>query len=246
MADNDLYMTRLVLSQPGVMRLGKDLGLPLRDVDLGYLIHCQLGEIFGDQAPQPFAVRDRSGRTLEVLGYGQLPGDQLRHHADAFTEPDRHSAVDWDQFDQKPMPDSWPEDMVVGFESRVCPVVRAASETEHYSKGSEVDAFLTRITEADEGNEPTRDEVYREWFRDQIDRRGGADVERVRLKGFRLRKLIRRTHGASRSVNTLTRPDATLSGKLRVTDSESFRELLDRGVGRHRSFGFGMLLLKPA
>jgi len=33
---------------------------------------------------------------------------------------------------------------------------------------------------------------------------------------------------------------------VEVSDSEAFHEKLRSGVGRHRSFGYGMLLLKPA
>jgi CRISPR system Cascade subunit CasE len=36
-----------------------------------------------------------------------------------------------------------------------------------------------------------------------------------------------------------------MTGILEVTGGEAFARLLARGVGRHRAFGFGMLLLKP-
>ena len=42
------------------------------------------------------------------------------------------------------------------------------------------------------------------------------------------------------------RPDVTFRGTLQVTDPDRFHALLARGVGRHRAFGFGMLLLRPA
>jgi CRISPR system Cascade subunit CasE len=41
-------------------------------------------------------------------------------------------------------------------------------------------------------------------------------------------------------------PDAVLAGHLRVLDTSAFAELVARGVGRHRSFGFGLLQLRPA
>jgi CRISPR system Cascade subunit CasE len=40
-------------------------------------------------------------------------------------------------------------------------------------------------------------------------------------------------------------PDVILAGELTVADAEGFLALLARGVGRHRAFGFGMLLLSP-
>lgn len=41
-------------------------------------------------------------------------------------------------------------------------------------------------------------------------------------------------------------PDALLRGCLRVLEPDAFAHLVARGVGRHRSFGFGMLLLSRA
>ena len=40
-------------------------------------------------------------------------------------------------------------------------------------------------------------------------------------------------------------PDALMRGVLTVTDGQAFAELLARGVGRHRTYGYGMLLLRP-
>ena len=40
-------------------------------------------------------------------------------------------------------------------------------------------------------------------------------------------------------------PDVVMQGRLRVSDPQAFAQLLARGVGRHRAFGFGMLLLRP-
>lgn len=248
MTDDDrVRMTKLVLSQPALMRLGKERGLPMREVDLGYLTHCLLGEVFGDRAPQPFDIRDRSGRTLELLAYSGRDADQLRRHADAFADPERHEAVNWDRFHQKTMPGSWPTDLDLAFEVRVCPVVRAASDTEHYSKGSEVDAFLTRCAESDdEESVPDREQVYREWLSEQFLRRGDTEVLDVGMKAFRLRKLTRRRHGTERKARVFTRPDARMRGRLRVRDPSQFSELLSKGVGRHRAFGFGMVLLRPS
>ena len=34
-------------------------------------------------------------------------------------------------------------------------------------------------------------------------------------------------------------------GALTVTDPDAFAALLARGVGRHRAYGYGMILLRP-
>jgi CRISPR system Cascade subunit CasE len=46
-------------------------------------------------------------------------------------------------------------------------------------------------------------------------------------------------------TRTHEKPDVTLRGRLSITDSAAFADLLRRGVGRHKAFGFGMLLLRP-
>lgn len=239
-----LSMVQMHLSAPALMKLGREKGLPMRQVDTGYLIHCQLGETFGDGAPQPFRVRNDSGRWFEILAYSAIPGQDLQQRAAAFAEPSSHAAVDWDRFASKQMPAHWPEDARLGFSVRICPVVRAASETQHYSRGSEVDVFLTRSGAPGEDG-PGREQIYREWFCEQIERRGGAKVLDCRLDRFKLERFTRRTQGRKRKARILTRPDATLSGVLRIAESNGFSQLLARGVGRHRAFGFGMLLLRP-
>jgi CRISPR system Cascade subunit CasE len=40
-------------------------------------------------------------------------------------------------------------------------------------------------------------------------------------------------------------PDLTVRGQLRIKQPLAFQALLARGLGRHRSFGFGCLLLAP-
>lgn len=41
-------------------------------------------------------------------------------------------------------------------------------------------------------------------------------------------------------------PDAVLRGELVITDAAKFTELLASGIGRHKAYGYGMLLLRPA
>ena len=40
-------------------------------------------------------------------------------------------------------------------------------------------------------------------------------------------------------------PDATLNGTLRINDPNEFRTKLRTGIGRHKAYGYGMLLLRP-
>lgn len=73
---------------------------------------------------------------------------------------------------------------------------------------------------------------------------GAVLVGAPRLESFRLATVTRRRH--DRSVRRFARPDAEFAGVLAIEDGATFSRALARGLGRHRSFGFGMILLRPA
>jgi CRISPR system Cascade subunit CasE len=62
-----------------------------------------------------------------------------------------------------------------------------------------------------------------------------ADSHLVSFQRTRVQRGGRRIEG----------PDAVVHGTLTITDPTAFAALLARGVGRHRSYGYGMLLLRP-
>jgi CRISPR system Cascade subunit CasE len=116
----------------------------------------------------------------------------------------------------------------------------------HHKKGAEVDAFLARCWDAGEGVGVEREGVYRDWLDAHLERLGGARLISATVSGFKLERMIRRTHGDERRSVRVERPDVLFKGELEVTDPDRFPDLLGRGIGRHRAFGFGMLLLRPA
>jgi CRISPR system Cascade subunit CasE len=87
----------------------------------------------------------------------------------------------------------------------------------------------------------SREEVYTDWLSRQLDGRGGAALESATLQSFQRTRAVRK-----RGNRYSEGPDALMRGVLTVTDGKAFAELLARGVGRHRAYGYGMLLLRPA
>jgi CRISPR system Cascade subunit CasE len=76
---------------------------------------------------------------------------------------------------------------------------------------------------------------------------GGAELTGVEISRFQMTRAVRRNRSADGSgLQELTGPDVTFSGTLAVQDPAAFHGMLSRGVGRHRAFGFGMLLLRPS
>ncbi len=238
------FLIQLVLSDPlAFQRFARDERLPAHAFDEGYAVHCLLGRLFGDDAPKPFAIQwNRSG---ELLAYSTLDHQDLESRAKMFAPPEAWNLVDWSRFLSKPMPAKWPEETRLTFTVKACPIVRGPSghgKTAAARKSApEVDAYLARVWRTGEG--VSRDEVYREWLEREMERDGAAHLLGARVRSFRLGRFVRRDR--SRSGRRLTRPEVRFDGVVRVADSEAFNRLLGRGVGRHRAFGFGMLLLGP-
>lgn len=252
MATDELYMVRLGLDASHLARLGHRAKLPPTQEDLGYLVHMALAGLFGGGTVRPFRVHENGrGRNVAVLGYTDRSQAKLVEHADTFADPGVHQACRWDELAVKPMPHDWPTGRRLGFEVRVCPVVRLSSAVETtskggeavtYEKGREVDAWLHRCwlrTPSKVG----REEVYGEWLAERIGE--AAQVSRVALHAFRRIRLVRRDQSEKRKAHVAERPDALLRGELAIRDGDAFQAVLANGVGRHRAFGFGMLLLRP-
>jgi CRISPR system Cascade subunit CasE len=252
--DPPFHMVQMWVDGRQLTEVGKMLGLKLRKTDNHYLAHCLLGKLFGDAAPKPYWLEDdprrEDKREMRLLGYCEAGADELASGARMYAEPSLHDGFDFGRLVSKPMPGNFAAGMALGFELRACPVIRKGSAGPNWDEGQEVDAFLSRVWEVDdESVDIDREEVYCDWLERQLDHRGGAvpDLETVGMKRFSLEEMVRRDYGSGdREVTTITRPDVTLTGELEVTDSEAFLDLLERGLGRHKSFGFGMMKVRPA
>lgn len=248
-----LHMVQLQLDARRLMALGKMLGLfrIKRHVSTEYLAHCALGELFQEQAPKPFSIENptesNGDGSIRVLGYSRLDGKTLQEIARGFASPAVYEICLWDCVASKPMPDVFPEGLKLKFELRACPVIRKASSGEKWKKGQEVDVFLSKVWEVnDEDIELNRAEIYREWLDGQLESRGGARVLRADLDRFSIERMTRRTQDVDRKVATIQRPDARFAGEIKVTDGIAFLDLLRKGIGRHKSFGYGMLKIRRA
>lgn len=235
----ELHMVSLDFEVAKLLRLHR---LPLGCDDEGYLVHSQLTALFGATSLGPFRVSERPLGMLNVLVYSDVPGEALQARASELAEPPYYACCDWSSLASKPMPERWQSGRHLHFNVRVSPTVRAARASEHCRKGAERDAFLAACGRVEATQALTREVVYGDWLRDRLAGQG-AELGEVALDGFRLVKLLRKTQGPQRKGRLLPRPDASLSGSLTVTDGERFASALARGIGRHKAFGFGMLML---
>lgn len=211
--------------------------------DLDYAMHCLLTESFGDLAPKPFRVIVPRGGSRGVL-YGYSTGNAvaLREASRICADPLQCRILPAATLHSKAMPSEWQADKQLGFETRVRPVVRRTRNAD-CRPGKEWDAFQLEAIQCPEGEMPrSREEVYAGWLSDQFERRGGArlELDKIKLVSFQRTRAVRKRH-ARHSEG----PDAVMRGVLTITDSDAFSDLLAHGIGRHRAYGYGMLLLRP-
>jgi CRISPR system Cascade subunit CasE len=250
---SSLHLVRLGIDAQKLYAFARRSGAAAREYDEGYAVHAMLAALFdhgvgdgGRLAPKPFHIAGSAGRRLDVLGYASIDHLGLRERASAFADPMAWGVCDLEGAVSKPMPEVFPTGRRLGFFVRACPVRRIAKCGPMTRARAEVDAFLAKAWEVGPNVALSREDVYRDWLSEELAKEDAAKVVEVAVEAFRLGRLHRRSQGEERKGHRTERPDVGFSGVLEVVDPARFAARLARGVGRHRTFGFGMLLLRPA
>lgn len=222
--------------------------------DAGYLLHAAMRKAFGEHAPQPFVYLEaENGGRGEVLGYGPASDAELfrglERLGDDHGEPWLRQGFRLTERCCKAFPGQWEEGRVLRFTVLACPLRRCKSAGDDGVRRTlERDAFLVDLERAGRNGLPAPDRTgsYIAWLEEQLARDNAAGLEECRLLGHRLIMPVRRGEtGHAGAPHTLgKRPEARFEGVLSVRSPEGFAALVARGVGRHRAFGYGMLLLR--
>jgi CRISPR system Cascade subunit CasE len=214
--------------------------------DEGTALHHLLGETFGPAALQPFrlmvAPRAQNGT---LYAYADADADTLGQQARASLTPAHAAVIDLDRLRSLPRPTTaWTTGQRLGFDLRLRPVVRLASdltgsddrgEPVSLRQGAEVDVFLATVLR---DRPATREAAYLDWLAARLAPAALLDPAATRLASFQRTRVQRNGRG-------IEGPDAVVHGTLTIINPAAFADLLGRGVGRHRSYGYGMLLLRP-
>ncbi len=208
--------------------------------DDGYGWHALLAAGFGALAPKPFRVLGRPGRPPQLLAYSTAPLAELRAHARDFADPLVIAALRPELAQEKPMP-ALGSGRRLGFEVRLRPTLRRDRDGDR-GRVAEIDAYVAACRAAGDDDAPDRAEIYREWLKARLVGQG-ARIETARAVELRRLPMLRR--GRDRRLTPVEGHCVTFAGTLLTQDEEAFAALLARGVGRHRAFGYGMLLLRP-
>lgn len=219
--------------------------------DEGRALHHLLDETFGPGLLRPFRLLVAGRKTVgNLYAYCESDGESLREGGRVHALPEHLGVLRLDRLEGKAMPSAWTEGRRLGFDLRVRPVRRLRNDLTDgktaFRKGAELDAFrveaLRRYPGDQEGRGPagqTREAIYLDWLAERLEPAAGLDRDATRLVRFQRVRVSRGSVGPEG-------PDATFHGVLAVKDPERFAVLLAKGVGRHRAYGYGMLLLRPA
>jgi CRISPR system Cascade subunit CasE len=226
--------------------------------DLGYAWHAALVACFGERAPRSWAYLapgQGGGPAGRLLMYSTTPLEDLIAHAEAFADPAFLAPLGLSSAATKRMPSSLPIGTRLGFSLRARPTVRTGRDRAGYvpvNRGlvknpREQDAYVARVNAAQSSGSPapTRAEVYAAWVARRLAGMG-VTCDSVTMESHQLTGTFTRNRRKSgRPSKCVVGPDVRFSGVMTLTDPERLLVGLERGVGRMKAFGFGMLLLVP-
>lgn len=219
--------------------------------DEGRALHHLLHEVFGPGVFRTFRLLVAARRTAgNLYGYSESSADEIRSLAASYASPEQLRVLAPRRIEGKPMPTAWQAGQRLGFDVRVRPVRRLlkdlATPDGRFARGAEVDVFLVdalRSRPQRDSEEPSpagqeRQEAYLSWLAERMGPAVQLELESSRIARFRRVRV-------SRQDRAPEGPDATIHGTLTVRDPERFAALVRRGVGRHKAYGYGMVLLRP-
>lgn len=225
--------------------------------DEGYALHVLLCGVFGKAGLQPYRlVRAARASIASLYAYSSQDREALMRTAQAVAPPESHGVLGFEDLAAKIMPDRFRSGQRLGFDVRVRPVRRLGRDLRDSQsgrvlrRGSELDAFrLELLRRSPDGwrsadsvaghNGVSRQSVYANWLAERLGAAASIDTAGCRLVDFRRARAWRGKGKGSEG------PDATLQGELVVRDPEEFAKKLRCGVGRHRAYGYGMLIARP-
>ncbi len=266
--DSPLYLIQSKVHQPSLQAWMAHRGF----TDINHALHSLLVENLGrGLAPNPFRYMESNRDAYATIyGYTSHHGEELQDAMEAFADPERELIMPPDQIQSKLMRTDFPNGALLGFEIKLRPVIRVPGDRgrtweidayHHYLNEREANhkadikhhAWTLSTWDEDPENEglekprtpvlsppDEREVVYAEFLRHLLDRQGSCALERA------VRRIYKRTM-AVRQLGAVPSegPEVVYFGNMRVIDEDKVGDLLRRGIGRHRTYGYGMLLLKP-
>ena len=195
----------------------------------GYGCHAVMRAAWGAATPRPFrGLGAHDGRCL-VRGVVRCTADALADIAETRAVGEIRQRVEVLAVE--------PLAMHACASVHAMPVVRRASDRRGQRRGAEVDAWQAR-------REPTQDRrtCYVEWLRSATLRACGEAPVSADVTSWGGVEVVRRRQADDARLS-LWRSE--LLGVVQLSSQEAMHRLVDRGIGRHRAFGFGLVDPQP-
>lgn len=238
-----------------------------------YSVHAAMRQIFGSLGLQPFFIDQKRSCVIAYTTATEEQFRSAWKDAYAREQHNCVNVCEALKMDSAScmgkMPSAWREGDTFLFSVRCKPIMRVSvpvtKPSKKISKTLESDVWLHRTyqkwkkeypEEEDQENHPLneyrkahikeRDPLYFKWLEDHFGDAAKleyAEITRQLNTALVLRGNSEHT-GAPKKSTDRNSPDVTFEGRLRVMNSQKFAELLAHGIGRHKAFGFGMLLLR--
>ena len=99
---------------------------------------------------------------------------------------------------------------------------------------------VDRDLQLKDGASATREQTYYHWLANLLQEKAGAQapVHAMVMTHYRSRRVRR-----SLASPVMTLPDATIRGACTIEDPAKWHNALAFGIGRHKAYGYGMILL---
>lgn len=202
--------------------------------DLDHAMHCLLRETLGAEAPKTFRLfHPTEDNEATLYGYTNSPAPDLQQVAAATADPIQEEIMEHLGIRTKPMPDTWQTGQTLNFNIRARPIKQTARGGQ--KPGSERDVYQREETDL------PREQIYEQWLSEKLNNTGAAQVQRLRITAYKQVDSQRK-----RNRPRVSGPDVTFQGTFTIQDPLEFTALLSRGTGRHKAYGYGMILLRPA
>jgi CRISPR system Cascade subunit CasE len=221
--------------------------------DEGAALHRFIRETFGASAFSTFRLfQPARSRMGTLYAYSHNDADHHRDTASCTGVPDSAELFKLASMKSQPRPkDAWKPDQRIGFSIK-CRATRKSSlvgdqVTGRGRREAEVDTYLHELEAHQQGyitDTPTREESYRRWLLAKLQGDGSPHREAISEIDFSINVLNQSP--VYRHGKWSKGPDVTFNGNLSIKDPIAFANLLKTGIGKHKAYGYGMLLLRPA
>jgi CRISPR system Cascade subunit CasE len=267
-----LHMLQVPVDLNALARQASDRGWSIRrdkdgresdaGFDQGRALHHVLDEAFGPGRLRPFRLMLARGRsTGSVYAYTTSSTAELLDAFSASAPPEHANILKVTGLATKAMPTTWTPGRRLGFDVRVRAIVRIKTPLANprnpakpYKPGAELDAFFVEAQRKYPDSRPriidgehipsgmldagrTREAVYRDWLAARLKEAAVLVPESTVLHRFERSR-------TARDGDSSEGPDVIFHGELTIADAAAFATLLAGGVGRHKAYGYGMLLLR--